>query len=143
MNTSRLGTDFYAGIFLTLLGSVFLFLASELSAEAVIFPRIILVTFVILAIGMTVQGYLNSKRGSGAKLLHLEGLKIPMLMFAFITAYVVVMDFLGFYIATAAFIPGVALFYRNRNPVHLIATVVGMLGFIHLLFVVQLNLVIP
>lgn len=144
MKTIRLPMDVYAGIFLTLLSVVFYWLGSELTAEAALFPKIVLGVFILLSVAMAVQGYMTFKRTGEAKNpLAFEGIRVPLLVFLFITAYVVALDFLGFCLATGAFIPGVALFYKNKKPLHIFAATAGLIGFIYLLFVVQLNLVLP
>jgi len=136
--------DVYAGTFLTVLGGVFYSLTLEMSPEAALFPKIVLGTFILLSLGMTIRGYMHFKKTGEAKNpLAFAGLRIPLLIFAFITLYVVALDFVGFCLATAAFIPGVALFYKNKKPLHILAATVCLIGFIYLLFVVQLNLVLP
>ena len=144
MKSIRLPMDVYAGVFLALLGGVFYFLSLDLTDEAAVFPRIVLWAFILLSIGMTVEGCRKFKRTGEAKNpLAFEGIKIPLLMFVFITVYAVGMDLVGFCLASAAFIPGVALFYRNRKPLHILGATVCLIGFIYLLFVVQLKLVLP
>ncbi len=144
MSTQKLPMDVYAGIFLTLLGIVFYYLALELSPEAAVFPKLVLAVFILLAAAMAVQGYRAFKKTGEAKNpLAFAGIKIPLLIFAFSTLYVVAMDFLGFCLATAAFVPGVALFYNNRKPLHIFIATAGLIAFIYLLFVVQLKLILP
>lgn len=144
MKSARLPMDVYAGVFLVLLGAAFYFLALELTPEAAVFPKMVLGTFILLAAGMAVQGYRKFKKtGEASNPLAFDGIKIPLLIFVFITFYVVAMDIIGFCLATAAFIPGVALFYRNKKPLHILAATGCLIGFIYLLFVVQLQLVLP
>ena len=136
--------DVYAGIFLTLLGAAFYYLSLDLTDEAAVFPRIVLWTFMILSVGMAVQGYLKFKKTGEAKNpLAFEGLRVPLLVFLFITVYVVAMGIIGFCLATAAFVPGVALFYKNKKPLHILGATACLIGLIYLLFVVQLKLVLP
>jgi len=60
-----------------------------------------------------------------------------------VTGYVVALEYVGFYIATFLFIPIVAGFYKNNKPLQIVATTIGVISFIHLLFVIQLKLMLP
>lgn len=136
--------DVYAGTLLAFLGGAFYCFALEMSPEAALFPKIVLGAFITLALAMAIRGYIQFKKtGEAKKPLAFEGLRIPLLVFVFITMYVVALDFVGFCLATAAFIPTVALFYKNKKPLHILAATICLIGFIYLLFVVQLNLMLP
>lgn len=144
MKNTWLPMDIYAGIFLALLGGTFWFLSLELTDEAAVFPRIVLATFIFLSAAMAVQGYRTFKKTGEAKNpLAFETVKIPFLMFVFISLYVAAMGLVGFCLASAAFIPGVAFFYKNKKPVHILGATVCLIVFIYVLFVVQLQLVLP
>lgn len=144
MKIRRLPMDVYAGLFLALLGSAFYALALELTPEAAVFPKIVLAAFVLLSLAMAVQGFMHRKKtGEAENPLALKGLTVPLLVFAFITLYAVAMNVIGFCLATAAFVPGVALFYKNRNPLQILVATVCLIVFIYVLFVVQLRLVLP
>lgn len=144
MKTSKLNADVIVGVILMLAGAYFYLLASKMNLEAAIFPKIILGTFILLSLAMTVQGFIRGKKGDeNVTSIKFSELKIPLLIFIFITGYVVALEFLGFCSATAIFIPAVAMFYKNKKPIHIIATTAGMIGFLYLLFVVQLKLMLP
>jgi putative tricarboxylic transport membrane protein len=144
MKTSKLNADVIVGIILMLAGAYFYSLALKMNPNAAIFPKIVIGAFILLSFGMTIQGFIRGKNGDeNVSSIKLSELKIPLLIFVFITGYVVALEFVGFYVATAIFIPIVAGFYKNKKPICIIATTLGMIGFIHLLFVVQLKLVLP
>jgi hypothetical protein len=140
----RLPADVYAGILFSLLGGGFYILAQDLTPEAAVFPKLTIGTFIILSIAMTIESLVNLKNNKRAKQqLTFKEIKIPLIVFIFITVYVTAMKYLGFCLATIAFIPGIALFYGNRQIFHIITTTVCLVGFIYLLFVVQLKLALP
>jgi hypothetical protein len=141
---SGFNSDVCAGIILAFAGGYFYSITLEMVPEATVFPKIILVAFIILSLMMAVQSFIKGKTDSEKNVsFQFSEWKIPLLIFVFITIYVVALEYAGFYIATAAFIPIVALFYKHKKPLHILVTTIGMIGFIHLLFVVQLKLVLP
>jgi len=144
MKTGKITVDLAVGVILVLVGSYFFWLASKMNPMSAVFPQIVIGAFIILSLGMAIQGYYRGKRGSeNDSKLSFSEIKIPLLIFALVTGYVVALEYAGFYIATFLFIPIVAGFYKNNKPLQIIATTVGVISFIHLLFVVQLKLMLP
>ena len=144
MKSSKLNADVIVGILLMVTGAYFYSLALKMNSDAAVFPKIVIGAFILLSLAMTVQGFLRGKNGNdNVSSITFSELKIPLLIFVFIIGYVVALEFAGFYIATALFIPIVAVIYKNKKPIQIIATTVGMIGFIHLLFVEQLKLLLP
>lgn len=118
------------------------------SAEARMFPMLILIVFMILAVAMLVNGIRNSKAASEGKDVQLnnmkwEEVKYPLLVFVFIVIYVVAVDLIGFIIPSLLFTAGLMWFNYARNKVALILVPCGLVGFLYVLFTFILKTKMP
>lgn len=144
MKTTKINIDLIVGVLFVLVGTYFFWLTLEMNPKAAVFPKIVIGAFILLSLAMAIQAYSREKHGSkSVSTLLSSEIKIPLLIFALVTGYVIALDFLGFYISTFLFIPLIAGFYKNKKILQVIATTVGVIGFIHILFVVQLKLTLP
>lgn len=69
--------------------------------------------------------------------------KNPLLAFVIITIYVLLMDKIGFFVSSAMFMVAFAFWMGYRKWVPLACTVVGMLGFVYVLFPLMLHVPLP
>lgn len=118
------------------------------SAEARMFPMLILVVFMILAVAMLVNGIRESKAASEGKDVQFknmkwEEVKYPLLVFVFIVIYVVAVDLIGFIIPSLLFTAGLMWFNYARNKVALILVPCGLVGFLYVLFTFILKTKMP
>ena len=147
MKIMNLNKDVYAGIILTIAGFFFFSETNKMNPQSALFPKIVIVAFIIFAVVMSIEGLKKSKKNISENIedpkITLNGIKIPMTVFLFITAYVIGLKFIGFYISTLLFMPALMLFYKNRNIGVLIGSTLGTIIFLHLLIVVKLKLMLP
>lgn len=138
----KIDQDIYVGIFLFIVGSFFFYNSYDLRDNTARFPKIILIAFLVLALLSIISGIIKTKKNNSEE-KEKKDIKIPLLVFVFITLYVVLLDFIGFIIATLIFIPGVMLFYRNKKILQYAGCTLGTILFIYLLFNTVLKLQLP
>lgn len=138
----KIDQDIYVGIFLFIIGSFFFYNTYDLRDNTARFPKIILISFLILALFSIILGIIKTKKNNSEE-KEKKDIKIPLLIFVFITIYIILLNFIGFIIATLIFIPGVMLFYRNKKIVQYIGCTLGTILFIYLLFNTILKLQLP
>ena len=124
-----------------LAGSAFLMFhaVTVQSAEARQFPMLILTVFMLLAFAMLVNGIRDSRRASAGedvviKNVKWEEIKYPMLLFVFITLYIVAVDLIGFVISSLVFTAFLMWYNYARNKLSLVLVPCGLVGFLYVLF---------
>lgn len=144
MKLFKLHMDVYTGGILAFIGLYFFIEASKFTEQASTFPKIVLGTFIMLSLMLVVEGLVKSKKlNMHSDAIKFEEIKIPLVIFTFITLYVIALNLIGFYISTLIFIPSIMLFYKQRKKIIIACSTIGVVLFIHLLFVVQLKLMLP
>ena len=118
------------------------------SAEARQFPVLILILFMALAVAMLYEGIRDTRRaaaGEDVKMKNIkwEEVKYPLLVFAFITIYVIAVDLIGFIIPSLIFTAGLMWFNYARNKLALILVPCGLVGFLYVLFTFILHTKLP
>ena len=118
------------------------------SAEARQFPVLILILFMALAVAMLYEGIRDTRRaaaGEDVKMKNIkwEEVKYPLLVFAFITIYVIAVDLIGFIIPSLLFTAGLMWFNYVRNKLALILVPCGLVGFLYVLFTFILHTKLP
>ncbi len=118
------------------------------SAEARQFPVLILILFMALAVAMLYEGIRDTRRAAAGedvkiKNIQWEQIKHPLLVFAFITVYVIAVDLIGFIIPSLLFTAGLMWFNYARNKIALIAVPCGLVGFLYVLFTFILHTKLP
>ena len=69
--------------------------------------------------------------------------KLPLLGYALIVVYILLIDVLGFFVSTTIFMVGYMLFLKMRKPLTLMLVTLGVDVFVYFLFVMQLKLNLP
>lgn len=139
--------DIYIGLIM-LLFSVGMFVNTYKMPEgSAQFPKIILSLFTffslyILAFGIKKTKDLNSSN-KNEKSLSFQEVNTPLAIFLIIVAYVTIIKFLGFFIATTMFMIAFMYFYKVKSWKLIILNALGVNLFIYLLFVLQLNVRLP
>ena len=134
---------------LLLAGSAFLLVnaLTKQSAEARQFPVLILILFMVLAVAMLFEGIRDTKRAAEGKAeiknIKWEQIKYPLLVFVFITIYVIAVDLIGFIIPSLIFTAGLMWFNYARNKIALILVPCGLVGFLYVLFTFILHTKLP
>lgn len=118
------------------------------SADARMFPMLILAVFMILAVAMLVNGIRDTRNAAAGKDVQFknmkwEEVKYPLLVFVFIVLYVVAVDLIGFIIPSLLFTAGLMWFNYARNKVALILVPCGLVGFLYVLFTFILKTKMP
>lgn len=118
------------------------------SAEARQFPVLILILFMALAVAMLYEGIRDTRRAAAGedvkiKNIQWEQVKYPLLVFAFITIYVIAVDLIGFIIPSLIFTAGLMWFNYARNKLALIMVPCGLVGFLYVLFTFILHTKLP
>lgn len=118
------------------------------SAEARLFPVLILILFMALAVAMLYEGIRDTRRAAAGedvkiKNIQWEQVKYPLLVFAFITIYVIAVDLIGFIIPSLIFTAGLMWFNYARNKLALIMVPCGLVGFLYVLFTFILHTKLP
>lgn len=143
----RITREVYLGIVLTLFSVFFLFETNKLNIRATRYPRIILMTLLLLSLGLLVQGIYYSfnrekydaKHGKGNAEIGMAVFGYPLILFGLIVAYLVLFHFTNFFIATAIFTPLVMLLFGERRVLAILLTTIGIDLFVYLVFVLLLK----
>lgn len=141
--------DVYISALLMILGGYLFYLTAKMKPEAARFPRVALGVFMILMVWTLIDGVRKSVKASrdpekkDVRLLKWEQSKMPFALFGITVVYAVGLDFLGFFLSTAIFIPVVMLFFRCRNVKLIAGVTIGALVFVYLMFVVFLKAALP
>ena len=143
--------DVYIGILLVLLSVVLFPMTFKFPDTAGIFPQFILVVLCLLGIYTFVYGFAEAKaerkkieEGQEIKnIFSWEENKLPLLGYALIVVYILLIDVLGFFVSTTIFMVGYMLFLKMRKPLTLMLVPLGVDVFVYFLFVMQLKLNLP
>jgi hypothetical protein len=145
--TRKLNIDIYLGAILILFSAYLYFESTRIKPESAKFPQIVImlllalsVIVLILGIRKTIRPELTLKSDT---LLNLDVIQTPVMVFVLIAAYIAVMNFAGFFIATALFVPVMMVYYGNKNIRTIIITDIALNLFVYLLFVKTLNVMLP
>jgi len=143
----KINNDVYIGIALALASAFFLWEAGRLRPGAAQFPRIVFITFLVLSVLVAVLGVRKTLNPALAKKSDFEltfnVVKMPIIAFVFIVIYLVLINTVGFFIATTIFTPPFMILYGARKILPIVATTVGLNLFVWVLFVRILNVFMP
>ena len=106
------------------------------------FSRFVLALFILMSVVLIVTSLINAKK-PGGKEVKIGEFKNPMIMYLIIIGYVALMVTLGFFVASAIFMPAAMFYLGYRKPIPMICVTAGMLGFVWLLFVYSLKVRLP
>ena len=111
------------------------------SADASRFPRLALSLLALLGLLLMVQ----AARGKlvGEYMIHAKQLVGPAISFAIILGYVLLLEVIGFYVATALFLAGYMFYLGQRSWKVMLGATAGVLAFIYLLFTQALGTPLP
>lgn len=140
--------DVYISTLLLALGCYVFYLTTKLKPASARFPRIALGVFMVLMIWILVSGIHKSiaatrEGNKDVRLLKWAQSRMPLALFGITVLYAVGLDLMGFYIASAVFIPVVMLFFRCRNMKLIVAVTAGTLLFVYLMFGMFLHAPLP
>lgn len=134
--------EVWIGLILLLISLYFLKVAQTFG-EGSKYPSVILTTFGILSFGLLVQGIYYTLHPQNYKQdtpkIVWNDLKKPLMCFALVIVYVVLLKLINFFIATAIFIPPIMKLYGERSVRNIILTIIGLELFVYIVFVQILN----
>lgn len=146
MKEKRIDSDIFTGGILVLACLFFYYKSAGLPSDAAVWPKLILIVTLILSVLLVLSGVKKTLRqtdGTDVLSLKIRELGAPVVVLIVMSAYAVMMDWTGFFVSTAIFLPlGMFLFKQRSLPV-LLGVTVGIEVFVYWLFIVQLNLRMP
>lgn len=139
----KLSHDVYIGI-LMIIFSVFMYLKTgDMPKGAATFPKLVLTTFAFFGFLIFLGGMKKTKNFNTKEQNINLFQKNPMSVLLIVVIYVSMINLLGFFTSTSLFIIALMLFFRERRIKTIVLTLLGVDLFIYLLFVVQLNVLLP
>ena len=99
--------------------------------------------FAFLGILLIAQSILRRNVPNHDSVVRAAEFKNPVIAFILVAVYAFSLDKIGFFVSSAIFMFVMALFMGYRKYLKIAITIVGLLGFIYLLFVFQLNVPLP
>ncbi|MDR2588581.1 MAG: tripartite tricarboxylate transporter TctB family protein [Spirochaetales bacterium] len=148
MNEKRkINNDVYIGILLTAVSVFFFIEVTKIHPEAALFPKVMLGTFIILAVLLTLMGVRKTLRPEltlkSDLLLKFSVIRTPLIVFVIVAGYMVLLKVLGFFTATAIFVPAFMIFYGIKSIRTLLITDIALNVFVYVLFVRLLKVALP
>ena len=144
-NKKFISNDVFVGVFLTIVGFIFLMQAIKFPGKSVYFPTFVLLLLFILSIGLIGVGiYKTLMVRRGKKDLKNPEMKIkPFLVLGSIFVYIFCIDKIGFFVSSAIYLPCGMLLFGQRRPLLIIFSTIGLLVFIFWIFVIQMHIYMP
>lgn len=144
MRLKNVHTDVWIGGILIVLSIIFYIMAGQFSnPDAAVWPRVVLIAILILSAMLVVHGLKLTQQRADLSLNFSGGLAGAMLSLLAIVLYAVLMNFTGYFVSTAIFLPLGMFFLGQRNWKAILGVTVGLELFVYVLFVVQLQLRMP
>ena len=140
-----ISNDIFVGVFLSIVSLVFLVQALRFPGQAFYFPSIALGLMLFFSIWVVFLGIWKTikVRQGKADYRNQEIKKRSFLIFASIGVYVFCIQKLGFFSASALYMPCCMLLFGQRKIKLIVFTTVGVLAFLYWLFVIQLHVYMP
>lgn len=148
----QLHHDVYAGVVILVTSLFFLVQAKEFPERAALFPYLILALFLFFAVLLLITGFrktamrkkdIEVPTADDEESLTIGMIKMPLLILVTVTAYVVLINFLGFFVSTALFMVGILYMLKLKSLKTYVLTILFTLLFIYLLFVKLLHVFLP
>lgn len=144
MKLSKIHIDVWMGALLIVLSVIFYMMAGQFSnPDAATWPRLILVCIIILSVMLVIHGLKLTQQNAEPGTIPANVLKGPMATLAMIIVYAIAMNFTGYFVSTAIFLPLGMFALGQRNWKAIVGVTVGLEVFIYVLFVMQLQLRMP
>lgn len=144
MKLKMIHWDVWLGAVLIALSILFYQMAGTFSnAEAAVWPKAVLIGIMILSALLVIQGIRLTAAKADPEGLSGGVLKGPIFSLAVIILYAVCMNFTGYFVSTAIFLPLGMAALGQRNIKAILGVTVGLELFIYFLFVMQLQLRMP
>ncbi|MDR3200342.1 MAG: tripartite tricarboxylate transporter TctB family protein [Spirochaetales bacterium] len=143
----KINNDVYIGVLLAAVSAFFLFETTKIHPVAAQFPRVMIVVLLIMSALLTLMGVRKTLRPELAlksdTLLKFRIVRTPLVVFGIVVFYMILIKFIGFFIATLIFVPVLMVFYGVKSVRVLILTDVLLNLFVYGLFVRLLKVMLP
>lgn len=144
----KLNIDVIIGVILMLFSGIFLYESYKLNVIAGQFPKIIFTVLLIFSALLTLFGIRKTIHPeltlkSDTLLYDIKVIRTPLAVFAIVFVYIVLMKFIGFFIATLLFVPVIMLYFGIRSIRTIILTDILLNLFVYVFFVKVLNVILP
>lgn len=143
----KINIDVILGTILMIFSGIFLYESFKLNKIAGEFPKIILTVLLILSALLTILGVRKTIHPEftikSDTLLNIKVIQSPLAVFAIIAVYIVLIKYIGFFIATLIFVPVYMLYYGMKNIRIILLTDIILNLFIYVLFVKVLHVMLP
>lgn len=144
MKLNQIHANVWIGGLLIVLSVIFYILAAQFSnPDAATWPHLILVCIIILSAMLVINGLKLTQAHADPGTIPLNILKGPAASIVAIVAYGILMNFTGYFISTAVFLPLGMFALGQRNWKAIVGVTVGLELFVYILFVTQLQLRMP
>lgn len=144
MKLSKIHINVWMGGLLIILSVIFYMMAGQFSnPDAATWPRLILVCIIILSAMLVIHGLKLTQQHADPGTIPANVLKGPIVTLVAIVLYAVLMNFTGYFVSTAIFLPLGMFALGQRNWKAILGVTVGLELFIYILFVTQLQLRMP
>ena len=142
---TRIHQDVIIAILIALIVAFLAWYGCTLPRDSRVFPMIILGLIAVLDVLVLASGIQKSRQrrtgqSSDENSIQLRSIAGPMLVFLLIVAYITLIRYLGYMIATPIFMLGLLLIFSVRSVKTIALTIAGYMIFAYLLFVWQLNI---
>lgn len=142
MEKTRL-QDLVIGVVVTIVGIWGWFNTYKMPEATQLYTFSAIGIFTVLGILLIIQSLRRKNVPSEDKPVGWAELKNPGFALLQIVLYVLLMDKIGFFVTSTIFMLAMMLFMGYRKPLKMGITTLGMLGFIYVLFVLQLHVTLP
>ena len=144
MKLQQIHANVWIGGLLIILSVIFYMMEGSFSnPDAATWPHLIRVCIIILSAMLVVNGLKQTLKAAEPGMIPAGLLKGPVVSLAAVVAYGILMNFTGYFVSTAVFLP-LGMFALGQKDLRAILGVtVGLEVFVYILFVTQLQLRMP
>lgn len=144
MKIKQIHADVWISLVLIAVSVIFYILAgSFFNQQAAAWPKMILIVTIILSAMLLLQGMRLTRQKAEPGLIPLAVLKGPAISIGLIIAYGLMMQFTGYFVSSAIFLPLGMYALGSRSFKTIFCVTAGVEFFVYILFVTQLQLRMP
>ena len=144
MKLKQIHANVWIGALLIAASVLFFMMAGKFSnPSAAVWPKAILIGVMILSSMLVLQGFQLTKAGADSGMIPGSQMKGSMASLLCVIVYAVLMNYTGYYVSTAIFLPFGMYALGQRNWKAILGVTVGLEIFVYVLFVMQLQLRMP
>ncbi|WP_077214898.1 tripartite tricarboxylate transporter TctB family protein [Bacillus dakarensis] len=135
--------DDFIGIIVIILSAFLYFLTNDLPEQSAFFPKYLIILFGVLGVILFFQSFKNKREQSKESSFSMKNLKDPSKALGLLIVYVILINLIGFFIATTMFVVVFMVVFKEKSFKKVVLTAVLLDAFLYVLFVYQLNVPLP